>query len=321
MRYLAQRQRRPTLPDDWLSANVKEPAWVADVEIDNDLDESAKDRGRPAMELLFGCALTALNRYIHAYMTASEDAAVRFLTPQALDPIAMTEFRSAEGASLETGLFYLPAAQRRATFDLSSSELSQRLSDFLYAEARGHPIDDVILWRVRAEHLVNYVGDYELGVVALQTSAERLVYALRTCIAVDHGMSRQEIEELRGRPFKPILESLRQDLKGGSWDLSRANQPVGRYWQHTYLLRNSIGHAGRRIDETTAERAFEAYREFKEFLEGRVLEKKSAFPRTALMLFSAQGLQDRGHLTRRLQEFALQLKSSGQDWGFWEPGQ
>ncbi len=140
--------------------------WVAEVELNNALVEGRT--GWSPGELLFEHALETFNRYLHAYMVATEISSIRFLTAQALDPLAIVEFRLADGAPLEAGPFILPAAHRASSLD--PSVVSSRLQHAVRAEGYGHPIDDVILWRLRAEHLLNYVGDYELSLLALQTS-------------------------------------------------------------------------------------------------------------------------------------------------------
>ncbi len=290
-------------------------AWVADVELDNQLEQRLEEWSPE--ELLFDLALRAFNRYLHAYMIAAEDSSARFLTPQALDPFAIVEFRLLDGSPLDSGLFTLPAAQRGPDLQ-DKRRLLKRLQHALKAEGQGHPIDDVVLWRVRAEHLINYVGDYELSVLALQTSAERLLYALAAAIAVDKGQDAEAVDSIRRKRFDALTKTLQHDL-GGSWDRSQQDQPFGAYWQDLYQLRNHVGHAGRRVQFHEAARGFGAYREFKEFVEHRVLEKVNVFPRTALMLFGLQGLIENGRATHKVLQLDRELQRSGQDWGWWEP--
>ncbi len=280
--------------------------WVAEVELNNVLVEGRT--GWSPGELLFERALETFNRYLHAYMVA---------TAPALDPLAIVEFRLGDGTPLDTGPFILPAAHRTSS-SLNPGLVSDRLKHAVRAEGHGHPIDDVILWRLRAEHLLNYVGDYELSLLALQTSVERLVYALASAIAVDKGASKETVKQVQEKHFGPLVKSLQHDL-GGSWDKNRREQPFGAYWQHLYVVRNQVGHAGRRVDFHVAERAFQGYREFKEFIEDRVLRKANVFSRTAMMLFGLQDLVARGGGTRAVLDLDRQLQRSGQEYGWWEP--
>ncbi len=298
-------ESQPELADD----------WVAEVELNNALVEGRS--GWSPGELLFERALDTFNRYLHAYMVACESSSVRFLTAQALDPLAIVEFRLADGTPLDAGAFILPAAHRTSN-SLNPSVVNSRLKHAVRAEGHGHPVDDVILWRVRAEHLLNYVGDYELSLLALQTSVERLVYALASAVAVDKGASKEAVKQVQEKHFGPLTKTLQHDL-GGSWDKNRLDQPFGAYWQHLYLVRNQVGHAGRRIDFHVAERAFQGYRDFKEFIEDRVLRKANVFSRTAMMLFGLQDLVARGGGTRAVLDLDRQLQRSGEEYGWWEP--
>lgn len=289
--------------------------WVADVELDNRLEGEVG--GWTPGELLFERALEALNRYLHAYMIASEDAAARFLTAQALDFFALAEFRRLDGSPLDSDIFTLPSAyQHKSAID--ERALLRRLDYAVKAESQGHPIDDVVLWRIRAEHHLNFVGDYELSVLALQTSVERLLFAIASAIAVDKGEGADFVDQLQKKSFDALTKTLQHDL-GGSWDRKLDEKPFGAYWQDLYRLRNQVGHAGRRVNFLEAARAFEVYRDLKEFVEDRVLGKVDTFPRTGMMLFGLQDLAERGRATQSVLDLDSSLRDRGQEWGWWRP--
>lgn len=130
--------------------------WVVDVEIDNDL-KGGSDDVRPIQELVFDRALGVLNRYLYAHVLASESASARLLTPYALDAFALVEFRGDGGLIAGPYKFELPSAHREPRLP-DHELLFARLQANMRAESYGHPINDVIVWRVRAEHLINYVG-------------------------------------------------------------------------------------------------------------------------------------------------------------------
>ncbi len=296
--------------------SIRQVEWVVDVEIDNDLQPPLNNT-RPVQELVFERALAVLNRYLYAHLLASESASARLLTPQALDAFALVEFRAPRGLVSGPFRFPLPGAHRQPHLP-NSGVLLSRLQHNMRAESYGHPVNDVIVWRVRAEHLVNYVGDFELSVVALQTSAERLIFALVCASVVDRGGGRHEVSQVRRGTFDSAFNRLQQEL-GGNWDRSRDDIPVGPYWKGVYVLRNRIVHAGQRIDLAQAEGAFDDYREFKEFLETQLLAKSQQLPRTALMYFGLQGIVDRGKVRPAVANLVAELDKSGQDWGWWEP--
>lgn len=317
IRYLVQRVDPPRRYRNHMIPQVQlSPTWIIDIELDNNM-QGGQPAGRLAEERIFLRALELVNRYLHAYMIATEEPDVRFLTPEALDPHIIAEFRHLDGSPIDSGGFTLPASER-APRSMDPGLLQQRLHYAMRAEAAGHPIDEYVLWRVRAEHLINYVGDYELSVLALQTSAELLLYAVATAICVDKGCGATEVAEVRAAHFAALPKRLQHDL-GGNWDRKCDDQPFGQYWQLLYVLRNQIGHAGRRITFEQADHAFQAYRQFTEFFEDRVLERTEQFPGAALMLFGRATLMERGSYTSAVARLVEDLDRNGQLYGWWEP--
>jgi len=97
---------------------------------------------------------------------------------------------------------------------------------------RGEPFIRARQWRARAERR-KYEGDAADSIVSFQIAAENLAYELWALLLIDEDLTSQEIEELRlgDVPYKSLLTRELASRLGGSWDLTRGNTPVGRYWR------------------------------------------------------------------------------------------
>ncbi len=270
----------------------------------------------------FERALEFTNNYLRAYTIGAEDSAIRMLTPEALDaPVLGVGFsHSTKPDHVRLGTFTTPAATRNKVFKIADPALLYaRVQQGMESTSNKHPIDDVILWHVRAEHHVDWVGDYEMAVMALQTSVERRVFAMRACMIVDEGGTPPSTQEEGSTAFKTAFRNLGDKLGGGPWDLTNRTNPVGRYWHDLYELRNKVAHSGSSVDRATLERAFEAEQELVAEIEQRLLKRKTRYKRTALLVMGGIGLKEKGALSNTMRDFINHLKETGQKDRFWLP--
>jgi hypothetical protein len=299
--------------------------WVARVEARRqDFAGDAKASDNDLAIAFMDFALKVLNRYLRAYSIATEDAAIRTITPEAFDvAVAMIEFSGDRGPDpTERRSFTLPEATRRDPGTVMEQEvLLKRLHQGLNSTNNQHPMDDVILWRLRAEHHVDYVGDYELAVIALQTSMERRVFVIRALLMIDEGADSAAVAASNDDSFKSAFNNLGHRLQGGTWDATDVTRPVGRYWRDLYQLRNDIAHGGRSVSRDDAQKAFDAHRELQEDIERRLLAKKTSFPRTAVTVLGAEGLRQKGHYSNRMKAIIKSWEDAGEAeaWTFFLP--
>lgn len=266
-------------------------------------------------------SIRILNQYLRAYSIAAEDPAVRTLTPEAFDAAyAAIEFSSTD-ERIETHRrpYRLPEATRRREADVDDVLLLKRVQQGVNSTNNNHPMDEVILWRLRAEHQADYIGDYELAVVALQTSVERRVFSMRAVLLADQGADSVAVTESSTHAFKTAFNDLGATLHGGSWDVTDQGSPIGRYWTGLYQLRNSIAHDGATVSRQDAEAAFDAHRDLVDEIERRLLLRKTEFPRTAVFLFGAEGLRQKGMLSNRMLANIRAWNDAGEQWTFWLP--
>lgn len=290
--------------------------WVARVEARRqDFAEDATISDNDLAIAFMAFTLKVLNRYLRAYSIAAEDPAIRTLTPEAFDvAVAMIEFSGdRESDPIERRPFTLPEATRRGPETPMEQEiLLKRLHHGLNSTNNQHPMDDVILWRLRAEHHADFVGDYELALIALQTSMERRVFVIRALLMIDDGANSAAVTAANDDGFKSAFNNLGHRLQGGTWDATDTTKPVGRYWRDLYMLRNKIAHGGRSVTRDDAQQAFDAHRELQEDIERRLLEKKTIFPRTAVAVIGAEGLRQKGHMSNRMKGFIESWEKAGE---------
>jgi hypothetical protein len=161
----------------------------------------------------------------------------------------------------------------------SADEHIAGLNEALAAIVDKEPFVRTRQWRARGERR-RYEGDAANAIVSFQIAAETLAYELWALLLADEGLSEAEVQARRDEetPFASLLKREFANRLGGSWDLTRTNTPVGRYWNQLYLLRNRIIHAGYLPHDGDAEQAEQAFNALDEFLNDRLQEKKSVFP-------------------------------------------
>jgi len=297
--------------------------WVAVVGMRLDqLDQAVEMTDNDVAIAAFERALEFTNHYLRAYTIGAEDSAIRMLTPEALDAAALpVEFsNSAKPNQVDVGTFSTPAATRHDSHMVRNEDLLYaRVQQGVQSTNNRHPMDDVILWRVRAEHHVDWVGDYELAVMALQTAVERRVFVIRACMIVDEGGQPPTAEMDGATAFKTAFRDLGSRLAGGPWDLTNRSNPVGQYWHDLYELRNRVAHSGTSVDRVAVEQAFNAERELAEEIERRLLQRKTKYKRTALLVLGGVGLKERHMLSGTMRDFINELQRAGKSHDFWLP--
>ena len=87
------------------------------------------------------------------------------------------------------------------------------LTDALKREPYNHPLDLVRRLYARASRYAE-MGEYEAAIESLQTSVERLVFALHQMVLVEKGHVTSEIRSLMPKHFSPAFKALQHVLGG-----------------------------------------------------------------------------------------------------------
>ncbi len=258
----------------------------------------------------------ALNRLIHAYLIAFEDDDAHFISrehlfaPVLISPVAFGKDLSQARVMGPPGrsLRFRP----RAVVD---DELL-RLDSAAGIEPLDHPIDAARLWLLDARRS-RQAGDGDHAIVALQTSAERLLFGAHQLILIDEGLNADELLACQlATPFKSLLTRELPGRLKGRWQLD-GNGAVAKYWRELYEARNAIIHAGYRLHRQHVDAAFGAYDELEAHLIDRTIARKHKYPRLAFGLLGAPGLERRGAMSNQLREWARKIRLEALP--FWLP--
>lgn len=228
----------------------------------------------------FHRSLSALNVFLQAFALARSDDRVRPISSRELRPIVMVGHLGLDGSWNGGPMLMHPDAKPRQLSSRSADEHVAGLNGALAAIVAEAPFVRTRQWRTRGERR-RYEGDAADAVVSFQIAAETLSYELWALLLADEGLSEAEVQARRDAevPFASLLKREFASRLGGSWDLTRTNTPVGRYWNELYLLRNRIIHAGYLPHDGDAERAEQAFNALDDFLNDRLQKKESDYPR------------------------------------------
>jgi hypothetical protein len=290
--------------------------YMIEAETEN---EFLKGDPRDSTKAIYERCLRAVNQFLWAYMVATEDPAVRFLTVEMLDSMQVADYRTTPGRSegrVEVHVMsaHIPghlAENRRVTERLDYLGLALHNFEF------SHPMDRARIWLTKSRHALGEVGDYEQSVLYLEVAAEALMSAVEELHLVDLGRSSVEVEEALNskRSFGQFLSRM-QAVLGGNWN-GQGPGAVGVFSKVLYELRNRIAHRAEHISYEDVERAFRAYEAFEAFLLERLLSVRSKYPRIAFGVYGRAGLQRAGALDKRMAEFAR--GQEGIPGPFWAP--
>jgi hypothetical protein len=261
--------------------------------------------------------LFALNRVLHAYLVAFEDEEVHFLSPEHIvAPVVMSPTSFGSASLADARVLSPPGLSLRFHPRPATAEDLARFKSAATVEAYDHPIDTARLWLIDARRARVY-GETDRAIVALQTSAERLLFGAHQLILVDEGLNEEELRERQlATPFSGLVTNELPNRLGGNWSISGKGK-VADYWSHLYEARNVITHAGYRLHRKHVSAAFDAYDGLEGHLIARALAHKRRFPRLAFGLLGGVGLAKRGELSSWLRGWAKNMEAD--PWPFWRP--
>ncbi|MDT7537877.1 MAG: hypothetical protein QOI82_1462 [Actinomycetota bacterium] len=287
--------QRPMPPPSARKMTVRRRVTVVELVTPNVLPDAAPGtRDTEVAVRLFNRCMQGLNRFLGAYMVATEDPSVRQLSPEALGDFVLVELRDLDDEPLgSSGLLTLPRATRPEHFNaLDDASLLERLGASMRHEGVSHPMDTVVRWQVRARHYSEVAGDYEMALISLNTSAEVLIDAIWSAHRVDESRDSSLYEEVP--QFSKTLKIVAKEL-GRPWT-SEPENVWARYYQDCYQLRNDIAHEGRQVNADELDAALDAYEALRAACVELTIATAETYPRTALLVNGSVGLQKAGAL-------------------------
>jgi|ThiBio_1000_plan_1041568.scaffolds.fasta_scaffold02547_5 hypothetical protein len=243
-------------------------------------------------------AVGAIQRVLHGYMIATEDPRIDYDSIQKFGKFAYMLFVDISKRVLCGGTFTL---QREHPYQRPDDYL-RRLDDGIATEMSEHPIDRVVLWRLRANRAYQGDRDDAAAVLFLNTSVEMLIGAVYRAMLRDDERANLSRVKRGIDQFIPRLREVGERLQCGPWNLKDTASEVGRYVDQLYALRGRIVHGGFTPTTQQTEAAFEAGGDLRCELERRIIDARARFPVTCLLLNSRQSLEDRKLYIRRVRD-------------------
>jgi hypothetical protein len=256
----------PHLYEQWVSVETPAALLVGEVPTDG--------------AYAFHRSLAALNSYLQAFALARNDNTVRQVSSRELRPIVIIGQLALDGnwGHKSVMLMHPDAKARPPLSSRPVAEHTDSLNRATETMLRGNPFVRSWQWKARAERR-RYEGDDADAVVSFQIAAEVLLFELWALLLADEGNSPSEISELRrDTPFSTLVRAKLGSQLGGSWDTTRPNTPVGRYWSELYELRIRVVHAGYLPHGGDADQAEHAYENLENFLDERLRAKAKRYP-------------------------------------------
>lgn len=227
----------------------------------------------------FHRCLSALDVYLQAFALARNNNLVRPISSRELRPIVIAGALSLDGKwTLMSPMLMHPDAKARPLPSRSAAEHADALNRALETMLRGNPLVRSWQWKARAERR-RYEGDNADAVVSFQIAAEVLLFEVWALLLVDEGLEKSKIQDLRrDTSFATLVKAELGWRLGGSWDRTRPDAPVGRYWSDLYQLRIQVAHTGYLPNDEDAERAEHVFEGLEEFLDERLATKAKRYP-------------------------------------------
>lgn len=293
-------------------------------------DQHQPIRWQPRADSLTRC-LALTDRVLRAHRQASETPSGRLTYPRAHSPVLMFQAKGvleAQGDDPEMPMiarpvepwgggglvmldhFNLPDPFRGKPFD---AELQMRFPHWLQEQERGNPLN---LWRERfieARRALEVTGDMALAVLLANTSAEVMLDALLALLLWEDGSSPEDVLDKfeEGKVLRRLTAEYPKRLKG-SW--STSSGPVGRWYSDAYRLRHRVIHGGYEPTPRQAQEAIDAVHGLQRFVMDRLADRRTAYPRSALMTLAEEGLRRRNLWGGQIERFAREVAPTEDDW-------
>lgn len=270
--------------------------------------------GEDAVSEAFDRCLDALSQVFAAYRSSTRNL-VPAPTYERLSPVILYATRTARAPVVwdeRLSLFVLHANVRATPPALAEHDLEQ-LNTWLSVRKRGHPLMPYAERELDARLALDTRGDYAAAVVSAQTAAEVLVDSLLTLLLWEEDADPADAATLFSEGLQKRVRTHFGTRLGGDWN-TRGSGPVGTWGTFLAPLRNRIVHAGHHPTRAEAREALSALADLSGFVSDRLADKRTAFPRTALLVLGRPGLERRGRWGGQVEDFVETHADEEPDW-------
>lgn len=227
----------------------------------------------------FDLLLEELNKVILSYMTAKKDADCHYVTKEMLQASILVRMTNLETWENDMGLFMLHMNVPYEKAPLSDKDIEEflRLQGIVTYEL--NPFASGEQYVLSARRYFKQ-GFYLEAVIYAQTSVEVLIRTLFEELLKTDGTSEDEIKHsLESTAFMAIIKKKLPAYLGGSWDVTKSDSEIGKWYENTYELRNRATHRGRIPSFGEADSAIYNAIEFRKFVVDRVKANKKKYPK------------------------------------------
>jgi hypothetical protein len=193
-----------------------------------------------------------------------------------------------------------------------SADIHERVGFWLRALRSGDPLH---LWRERlieAHRAATILGDYGQAVTLANTSAEGLLNLVLGLLCWEEATSVDDAVRLFGPHLKGRLSNELPPRLKGNW--STKNGPLANWFENTHRLRHRVVHGGYLPSTAEARAAIDGVNELQQFLMDRLVDRRTTYPRTTLMVVAIEGLESRGLWSGQIRQFSEQTAPTEPDW-------
>ncbi|MBP1927179.1 hypothetical protein J2Z76_003052 [Sedimentibacter acidaminivorans] len=227
----------------------------------------------------FDLLLEQLNKIVLSYMVSKKDEDCHYLTKEMFPATIMVRTTNLETWENDMGLFMLHMNVPYEKNPLTEDEIYnfKRLQGIVVWEKNPFVAGEQHMFSARRNFKQ---GFYMEAVNLAQTSVEVLIRILYKELLIDEGKTEVEIEEvLENTAFMNIIKKKLASYIGGSWDITKVDTEVGKWYKNTYLLRNKVTHTGKIPSFKEVDEAIYDAIEFKKFIISRVKLNKKKYPK------------------------------------------
>jgi hypothetical protein len=253
----------------------------------------------------FHRGLDALNNLLRALELAESDKRISSVSTHEIGSVVFRGAILPDGKWMQLGDLIMHPDSFPLPLEPQSFEAMGRQVDSAISNLRdGRLFLTSNLWSNRAVRAFNLRGDAADCVVSIQTAAESMMYDLLRGILVDLGKMSSEISKRVNADlsFRSVLTREIPPRLGGDWSLTDSN-PVGRYWNSVYLLRNRVVHGGYAPTDAQASSALDLYFNLREYVSELLWRKSTRYPRTLLAKVGENGLVRRGWMSASMRKW------------------
>ncbi|MFA6308610.1 MAG: hypothetical protein WC677_02545 [Clostridia bacterium] len=222
--------------------------------------------------------LEVLNKIILSYMTAKKDEDCHYLTKEMLQASIAARITNLETWENNMALFVLHTNVPYEKDPLNEKDIEKimRLQEIIIFEL--NPFASGEQYVLFAERYFKQ-GFYIEAVIFAQTSVEVLIRTLFEELLKTDEISEDEIKDrLESTPFMAMIRKLHTYI-GGSWDVTKIDSEIGKWYKNTYELRNRVAHRGRIPNFSEVNSAIYDAIEFRKFVVDRIKANKKKYPK------------------------------------------